>query len=59
MRGLYWRLQTGRGQPSVHVDGDVELTKLLQEFVPHQTGSEESYRSVNALLLVGEALVQG
>jgi hypothetical protein len=41
------------------VDGDVELTKLLQEFVPHQTGSEESYRSVNALLLVGEALVQG
>jgi hypothetical protein len=58
MRGLYRRLQTGRGKPSVHVDGDVKSTKFLQKFVPHQPGLDESHRSFNTLLLIGKAFVQ-
>ena len=58
MRGLYRRSQTGRGQPSVHVDGNVKLTKLLQKLAPCQSRSEETYRSFSALLLVREACVQ-
>jgi hypothetical protein len=40
------------------VPGDVKLTNLLQKFVPYQPGSEESYRSFNAFLLVRDAFVQ-
>ena len=57
MRGLYRRLQTGRGQPSVHVDGDVKLTKLLKKLLPYQPGSKESYRIFSALPLVRKAFV--
>jgi hypothetical protein len=42
MRGLYRRSQTGRGQPSIHVDGDVKLTKLLQKSGPHQPWFDEN-----------------
>jgi hypothetical protein len=58
MRGLYRRSQTGRGQPSVHVDGDVKLTKFLQKSGPHQPWFDESQRSFNTNLLVRKAIVQ-
>jgi hypothetical protein len=58
MRGLYGRLQTGRGQPSIHVDGDVKLTKFLQKFGPHQPRFDESQRGFDTYPLVRKAIVQ-
>jgi hypothetical protein len=58
VRGLYRHSQTWRGQPSVHVDGNVKLTKFLQKPVPHQPWLDESQRGFNTYLLVRKAIVE-
>ena len=58
MRGLYRRLQTGRGQPLVDVRGDIKLTKFFQKLVPRRSRSNPVCLGFKALLFFCEAFVQ-